>query len=209
MWFQAVKGVSATKSGIMNLPSIVGLVVFSILGGGLVTAVGYYTPFILVSAAITAVGAGMLSTLKPDSGIGEWLGYQILLSVGAGLGVQNVLLVAQVAVPKVDMAMATSLLSFSQMLSGAIFLAAEQSVFQNQLVQNLHEQAPAVDPAFVIQIGAGMLRDKLSTDVLPSVIKAYNFAITETFYVGVAMAALSIIGPIFIEWKSIKKGQVE
>ena len=192
-------------SGIMNLPSVVGLVLFSIIGGGLVTAVGYYTPFIIVSSVITAIGAGMLTTLKVSSGTGEWLGYQILLSFGAGLGVQNVLLVAQVAVPKVDMAMATSLLSFCQMLSGAIFLAVGQSVFQNQLVQNVREQAPTVDPAFIVQIGAGMLRENLSKDVMPAVLRAYNAAITQTFYVGVAMAALAVVGSVFIEWKSIKE----
>ena len=49
IWFQAIKGASATKSGIMNLPMILGLVIISMMAGGLVTAIGYYTPFMIVS----------------------------------------------------------------------------------------------------------------------------------------------------------------
>ena len=41
IWFQAVKGASAVKSGIMNIPMILTLVLVSILSGGFVTTVGY------------------------------------------------------------------------------------------------------------------------------------------------------------------------
>jgi len=41
IWFQAVKGASAFKSGIMNLPMILTLVIVSIIGGIGVTVVGY------------------------------------------------------------------------------------------------------------------------------------------------------------------------
>lgn len=41
IWFQAVKGASAVKSGIMNLPLIMSLVLTSIIGGIGVTLVGY------------------------------------------------------------------------------------------------------------------------------------------------------------------------
>lgn len=41
IWFQAVKGASAVKSGIMNLPMILTLVIVSILSGVGVTVVGY------------------------------------------------------------------------------------------------------------------------------------------------------------------------
>lgn len=45
IWFQAVKGVSAIQSGIMNIPLILGCVVASMIAGAGTTVVGYYTPF--------------------------------------------------------------------------------------------------------------------------------------------------------------------
>ena len=41
IWFQAVKGASAVKSGIMNLPMVLTLVLVSIISGIGVTVVGY------------------------------------------------------------------------------------------------------------------------------------------------------------------------
>lgn len=93
MWFQVIEGVTATQSGIMLLPTEVGIVVFALIGGGFVTFAGYYTPFVILSSIITSVGAGMLSSMRPDSRIGKWLGYQVILSAGVGLGAQNVLLI--------------------------------------------------------------------------------------------------------------------
>jgi hypothetical protein len=44
IWFQGVKGASAVKSGIMNLPMVLCLVLVSILAGIGVTVVGYCKP---------------------------------------------------------------------------------------------------------------------------------------------------------------------
>lgn len=204
IWFQAVKGTTATDSGLRNLPSILGLVIFSIIGGILASAIGLYTPLLIVSSIITAVGSGLLSTLKVDSTIGYWFGYQVILALGAGLGAQNVMLVAQVAVPIPDMAMAISILTSTQTLSSSIFLAVAQTVFQNQLATNLAATAPDVDGAKVIRAGVSGIRDSVSSEQLPNVLEAYNSALMETFYVAVAVSALSIAGPVFMDWISLK-----
>jgi len=41
IWFQAVKGASAVKSGIMNIPMVMSLVLVSVLSGVGVTVLGY------------------------------------------------------------------------------------------------------------------------------------------------------------------------
>ena len=55
LWFQAITGVSAVKSGINILPSILSVVVFSIVSGGLVTVVGYYTWACILSSVLGAI----------------------------------------------------------------------------------------------------------------------------------------------------------
>ncbi|KAJ5096909.1 MFS transporter [Penicillium angulare] len=209
IWFQAVKGTSAEQSGIDNLPSLVGMVLFAIIGGVISSTVGYYTPLILISSVITSISAGLLTTLKPNSGIGPWFGYQVLLSAGIGLGAQNMMLVASVAVPKEDMPIATSILTFIQILASAIVLPIGQSVFQNQLVANFNSLLPDVDAAEVVSKGATGFRDLFSSAQLPLALSAYNKALTQTFYVAVATSSLSIIGPIFMEWLSLKKVAAE
>lgn len=183
---------------------MIGLVIFAIIGGVTASVIGYYTPLILLSSAISAVGAGMLSTLKPDSSIGYWFGYQVLLSAGTGIGAQNMMLVASVAVDKSDMPMATSILTFTQILASAIILPVGQAVFQNQLATNFESMLPDANTALIVASGATGFEQILSADQLSLGLRAYNKTLCQTFYVAVATSSISIIGPIFMEWLSLK-----
>ncbi|KAJ5369662.1 MFS transporter [Penicillium cosmopolitanum] len=202
IWFQAIKGVSATTSGIDNLPSIV---VFAIIAGVLASVIGYYTPFVLISSVLTAIAAGMLSTLNVNSGMPEWFGYQVLLAAGVGFGVQNVMLVSQVAVDAEDMAIATSILTFVQTLGGTICLSVAESVFQNRLIKNLLSSLSKETAALVLSGGATGFRSSVPKAQLPPIMAAYNDAVMQALYVAVATGSISILGPIFMEWISIKE----
>ncbi|KAJ6016087.1 hypothetical protein N7540_010678 [Penicillium herquei] len=209
IWFQAVKGASAIHSGVMNLPLIIAVVVVSILAGGFISAVGYYTPFMIFSSVIITIAAGLLSTLEVDSGHPKWIGYQALFGIGLGLGMQQPMIVAQTALKAEDVPSGTAIMIFSQTLGGSIFLSVAQNIFQNQLFHNLAKDAPKADAAKLVSAGATMLRTLVSGSTLQEVLVAYNDAITQTFYVSVAIGALSLIGPIFIEWLSVKGKKIE
>ena len=94
IWFQAVKGASAVKSGIMNLPMVLSLIIVSILSGVGVTMLGYYAPFMILGTIFGAIGVGLLSTLTPDSGHAKWIGYQCIAGIGIGFGMQQPLIVS-------------------------------------------------------------------------------------------------------------------
>lgn len=84
IYFQAVKGTTATKSGIKILALLLSVVLSSVSVGILVTVLGYFTPFMIGGMSIFTIGLGLLSTLAVDTPFGKWFGYQIL--AGAGLG---------------------------------------------------------------------------------------------------------------------------
>lgn len=204
IWFQVIKNASATKSGIMNIPMILGVILTSMLAGGLVTLIGYYTPFMILSSIILSIAAGLLTTLQPTSPHPKWIGYQALLGIGHGMGLQQPMIVVQTALPVTDVPSATAIIMFSQTLGGAVFVSVAQNVFQNCLVRNLREKAPGVDAGRVLGAGATMVRKVVDEKDLAKVLLAYNDAITETFYVGVAMAVLSILGTVGVQWLSVK-----
>ncbi|EAW08881.1 MDR family MFS transporter [Aspergillus clavatus NRRL 1] len=209
IWFQAIKGVSATKSGIMNLPMLLGTVILSLLSGAMISYFGYYTPFMLAATVMMSIGGGLLSTLKVDSGHAAWIGYQALYGIGVGMGLQQPMIVVQTAVEAQDVPSATAIVMFMQTLGGALFVSVTQNVFQNQLFKNLTAQVPSVDPAAVMRAGATMLQRSVSKDVLPAVLSAYSSAITQAFYVGVALAAVSLFGALPIQWLSVKGKKIE
>lgn len=102
-YFQAVKGTSAEGSGIRSIPLLISITIASIISGGLVTVLGWYTPFMWFGAAIFTVGAGLLKTLQVDSSAGKWIGYQILTGFGAGAAMQIPFVAVQVVLSAKDM----------------------------------------------------------------------------------------------------------
>jgi hypothetical protein len=209
IWFQAIKGVSATKSGIMNLPMILGLVVMSLIAGGAITAIGYYTPAFYASSIFMAIGAGLLTTFKTNTGHSKWMGYQIIYGFGVGLGMQQPLICAQTVLHLDDVPVGTAVIIFTQTLGGALFISVGQNVFQNRLVEGLRSAVPGLDPSVVLAVGATSLKDAIPARFIDGVQSAYNDALTQTWYVSVALAALTAIGAAGIEWKSIKGKKVD
>jgi hypothetical protein len=201
--------VSATQSGIRNLPVILGLVVISMLAGGLVTAVGYYTPFMLISAVLMAIGSGLLTTFEVDTGSPQWIGYQFIFGAGVGFGMQQTLVAVQTVLPAADVPIGTAIMMFSQTLGGALFISVAQNVFTNQLIKNLKTAVPDLDPAIVLMVGATELKNQIEQRYLPGVLTAYNLALTQTFYVSVATATVSIVGAAFMQWTSMKGKKIE
>lgn len=204
IWFQAVKSASAVNSGVMNLPLLISNVVASIISGVAVTTFGYYTPFMLLASIITPVSYGLMTTFHPDTPHSKWIGYQVLAGFGIGFGVQQPLIAVQVVLDIADVPTGTALMVFMQVLGGALFVSVDENVFSNKLVHYIVEYAPVVDPAVVLGAGATGIKQVVDSANLPGVLLAYNDAITQTFIVGAAMAGISTIGALVVEWKSVK-----
>ena len=209
IWFQAIKGTTAVESGIRNLPMILGLVIVSIIAGIAITLLGYYTPFMIISSVLMAIGAGLLSTFRVDTGHSKWIGYQALYGLGVGFGMQQPLIAAQTVCSLEDVPTATAIINFTLTLGGALFVSVGQNIFTNRLLSNLAEKVPAVDPDIVLQIGATSLRTAVDRVQLPGVLSAYNDALDQTFYVALAMACFSLVGSLGMEWKSVKGKKLE
>ncbi|KAI9800629.1 MAG: hypothetical protein M1833_003287 [Piccolia ochrophora] len=204
IWFQAIKGDSAVKSGIDNIPMILGLVVVSVIAGGLVTVFGQYAPWMIASSVLMAIGAGLLSTLKVDSGSDKWIGYQVIFGMGIGVGLQQSIIAVQTVLSLEDVPTGTAAVIFAQTLGGALFISVAQNIFQNRLVTGLVRVAPELDPSTILNIGATSIKGVIAEESLPNVIEAYNIALTQTFYVAVAMSCFSLVGSAGVEWKSVK-----
>lgn len=111
----------------------------------------------------------------------------------------------QVVFNIVDVPMGTALMISMKILGGALFVSVDQSVFSNKLVQYVAEYAPSVNPAVVLGAGtAGIKQQAVDSADIPAVLLAYNDVITQIFVVGVAMAGISLIGSLLVEWKSVK-----
>ncbi|KAF8850601.1 MFS transporter [Acephala macrosclerotiorum] len=202
--FQVIKAASPIHSGIMNIPMLLGVVAMAMVSGLLITLIGYYIPFMIMSTVVASLGMELLSTLKPKSPHSVWIGYEALFGLGIGAGLMQVVLIAQTVLSVDDVPTGTAALIFFQTLGGAMMPSVAQNVFQNRLLANLREVFPGLGSSLVLGNGATGLQTLVPPEYLQPVLNAFNKAISQTFYVGVAMASLSVFGSLGIEWKSVR-----
>ncbi|KAF7196370.1 MFS-type efflux pump MFS1 [Pseudocercospora fuligena] len=206
-WFQAVKGTTAVKSGIDTIPMVLALVIGSIFAGQMVGRIGYYTPFAMAASVVMPIGAGLITTWSPSSDSGYWIGYQVLIGLGLGLGMQQGSMAAQTVLSRKDVPTGVSLMFFMQQLGGAIFVSVGQNVFQSSLISGLVSQLPDLNPMTIVDTGATDIRKLVPEQDLPQVLVVYNHALRQVFIVGVILACLSCFGSFALEWRSVKGKQ--
>ncbi|KAE8388978.1 MFS general substrate transporter [Aspergillus alliaceus] len=204
IWFQSIKGASASESGIRTLPLMISMVAGSISGGTLNTKIGYYTPLAIVGTCLMCVGNGLLTTFKVDASAGKWIGYQILYGLGLGLSFQVPNLATQASLPKTDVPTGLALMLFVTLLGASVFVSAGENVLANQLVKRL-AGVKGVDASMIISGGATSLLQSLPDDVRNTALVAYNEALRDVFRVGLIPTCLSVLGAVSLEWRSVKK----
>jgi hypothetical protein len=209
VWFQAIKGTTATKSGIDSLPLVISLVITNIISGVGTTKIGYYTPFFYISTVLMSVGAGLLTTWTTSTNHSMWIGYQVVFGFGVGFGMQQALICAQTVLPIQDVPVGSALMIFFQAMGGALFLSVGQNIFTNKLLKGVIATVPGIDPTIVIHSGATDLKKNIPPQFYAAVQTAYNHALTQTWYVSVAMACVTVFGIVWIEWKSVKGKKIE
>lgn len=92
LYFQSVQGSSPFTAGVHMLPSIISQLITAVLSGLAVSRLGYYLPWAIFSAVLASIGSGLITTWTVGTNTGTWIGYQIILGVGRGAGMQMVCL---------------------------------------------------------------------------------------------------------------------
>lgn len=208
LWFQAIKNASAIRSGVMNLPFLLALMVAAAITGGSITRFGYYTPAMIGSSVLMSIGIGLMTTWKYNTNADKWIGYQVIFGFGLGMGMQQPGIAAQTVLSRKDVPTGVALMFFTNALGGAIALAVAQSVFTNRLVKDLKSTLGAALTGKILEQGATRLRDidavKNDKGLEREVLIGYNDAIMKTLYVALALACASIVGALLMEWRDVR-----
>lgn len=140
---QVVRGYSPTKSGLLMLPLVIGMMGMSITSGRLITKYGHYKPFPLIGTLLMAIGMWLFSHVSLTTNqysLGAWM-----LVLGAGLGsfMQVPTLAIQNSVDRSVLGTATSSATFFRSLGSALGGAVFGTILTSRLTHHLSELLPA------------------------------------------------------------------
>ncbi|ETS82216.1 hypothetical protein PFICI_07218 [Pestalotiopsis fici W106-1] len=208
IYFQAVKGVGPSLSGVYTLPSILAQLLSLVISGALVTKLGYYLPFGVLGAAVTAVACGLISTWTPDTITAEWIGYQILFGL-RGMALQTAVISMQNAVTPAQNAVVMAFLVFVQSLMAAISNIVGNAIFTQTLARQVSILAPSVSPEAALAAGgsAETVRALLpsGSPELGGLLLAYSKSVNAVFYMLLAVGGVCFAASWGMGWVDIRK----
>jgi MFS family permease len=200
-YFQFSLGKSPTVAGLMSLPMIFGLLVSSTVAGALITKYGRWKAYLVWGAIVMTAGMLLLSRIGADTSVVMVSVYMVVLGVGVGMLMQNLVLAAQNDVPAAELGAATSSVTFFRSMGGAIGVSALGAVLANKVTTLFQERFPQAPTSG----GATQVPDiqSLPPQVQAIIADVYGQATAELFLIGTPIAALAVIAVVFIKEKAL------
>ncbi len=202
IYFQGVMGMSPTESGLAMIPMIAGLLLMSIVSGNLITRTGRYKIFPIAGAAVIVVGLLLLSQLKIDTPYWLVAIYAFVFGLGLGMTMQTVMVAVQNAISIRDMGVATSSLTFTRSLGGAIGTALFGAILNSRLETHLTDMmtAEGIDPSQVDPAATSNIEtmQHLVEPIRTLVLTAYTDSLTDLFLFAIPFVVVAFVIALFL-----------
>ncbi|MDS0134042.1 MULTISPECIES: MFS transporter [unclassified Amycolatopsis] len=203
-FMQVVQGYTPTKSGLLMLPLMAGIMLSSIVSGRLTGKTGRYKIFPIIGTILIAGGAFFFAQVKYDSALWHPLVAAAIIGLGLGQCMQTLIIAVQNAGPRSDMGVSTAAATFFRQIGGTAGVAIFLTVLFNTLLPNITKAFGGQLPA-----GAGAGIGNLSENTsgiqnLPEAIRTpvligFTESITTVFYIAGAVALLATVVLLFMK----------
>ena len=204
-YFQAIRGYSPTKSGILLFPIVIGMLLSMLMQGFGVRAFGYYVPFMLAGSVLMPIFSGLMTTLKVTTAISTVIVYSGFFGAAIGIGFQAPQVAVQNSLGANDVNTGIAIILFAQNFGPAISVAMAQSIFQNKLADNIGGIVPGMSKSKIESMGLGDLKSLIGPQKLHELLSGFDRSLTQTWYLAVGLACATMIGSSTMQWRSIKK----
>jgi EmrB/QacA subfamily drug resistance transporter len=206
-FFQVVRGISPTLSGLQLLPLMAGLLLVSIGSGQIISKTGKYRFWPIAGAGFMTLGLYLLSLMGVHTPSVLDSLYMLVLGMGIGGVMQVLVIIVQNAVPHSELGVATSGATFFRSIGGAFGTAIFGAIFSNVLVGNLARQLHGVHlPAgFSSADATPSLLSHLPAAIHQGFVAGYAESIQTVFIVAVPIAALAFLATWLIPQVELRK----
>ena len=144
LFVQGVIGTSATSSGIVLTPLMLGAVITSFLSGQLVSRTGRYRPNTLFGPVVLGIGMLLLADMGVGTTNGEAARNMVIAGIGLGSMMQIFVLSVQNSVPRRSMGSATALTQFSRSIGSTLGVTLMGVIVNQQLPANVRGEATVI-----------------------------------------------------------------
>jgi EmrB/QacA subfamily drug resistance transporter len=191
LFVQGAIGASATNSGVVLTPLMLSLMTTSVLSGQIVSRTGRYRWALLTGPVVIAAGFFLLSSLDAESTTRQALMATVVLGLGLGLLLQNLVLVVQNTSPARSLGAATGSTQFFRSIGGTVGVTVMGAILSSGL--------PAGASTSLGEVGSGAADTLAARQSLAD-------AIHPVFVIGIPLMALTLMLVSMIPETPLRRG---
>jgi EmrB/QacA subfamily drug resistance transporter len=223
LFMQGVLGVSATHSGSLLTPLLIGAVISSVASGQIISKTGRYRWLAVSGAALATVGMYLLAAMDGSTTEAQVIRNMVIAGIGIGIMQPIYTLVVQNVAPPKDMGAATASTQFFRSIGSTVGVAVFGSVlltlyhrhfeagippgtsaraltpFRNPL--QLVQIRPRLEAAFGAYPGGTELLHKLLLNVRDGLIEGLH----AIFLIGAVLMTIGVVVNLFLKEVPLRK----
>lgn len=208
---QLVRGDSATKSGLMLLPLIAGMMTASISSGRLISKTGHYRIFPIIGTALVSLAFWLFSHITATTNrveLGVWMA---ILGLGLGMVMPVLTLAVQNAVDRKHLGVATSTVTFFRSIGSSLGAAIFGAILSNRLIHHISEALPG---ASGLEVAHGLGKSAASLQTLPpemlqKILDAFALSFRDVFLFGIPFAIVAFAIALFLKETPLRSSAKE
>ena len=200
-FLQMVNRASATESGLMMLPMMGGLLATSIGTGQLISRTGRYKIYPILGCAVIIAGLVLLSRISDTTPYSFTALGMLVMGLGIGALMQNLVLIVQNSVPGKDMGAAISGANYFRQIGASFGIALFGSIFIHRLGNEIASAPQGAGSALggdINSLSPAMLRG-MPAPVQDFVAAAFGHALPPIFLLSVPIVAAALVLCLFIK----------
>jgi EmrB/QacA subfamily drug resistance transporter len=182
LFVQAALGESATHSGAVLTPLMLGLIAASVTAGQIVSRTGRYRGVLFAGPPIMATGFFLLTRLGVESSSSRVTGAVVIVGIGIGLVMQTFTVVVQNTVRRREIGVATASAQFFRSIGATIAVTAMGAIVTSGIGTDVTDH---VDP------------------------KALAAAVHPVFWLGVVLGGIALAAVFFVEHVELRATMTE
>jgi EmrB/QacA subfamily drug resistance transporter len=224
LFIQDVLGESATNSGVVLTPMMLGFMFSSLVGGQILSRTGRYKLMAICGFIIAALGMFLLSRMTAATTQGEVVRNMVITGLGIGVMMSLFTIVVQNAFPFRQLGEVTATLTFFRSIGstigvavmGTIMTNAFQTGFENNLPETLKRLVPPdvltqlQNPQILATIqhrlaAFGPQGAVLFQQLVHAMRESLSTAITNVFFLGFIIMLLGLFSALFLREIPLRK----
>ncbi len=227
LFVQGVLGKSATNSGIILMPLMLGAIVTSIAAGQILARTGRYKIIVIVGSILSASGAYLLSRMGVDTSWTTLVRNMVIMGLGLGVAMSAYTVIVQNQYPSHRLGEVTAGLQFFRSIGSTIGLAVFGTILNNQFAAAMKTNLPAAlreykgaaaldDPQVLLSPAAsekihalfgtfGKQGEQLFTAFMGAVRQSLDTAISDLFFLAAVVGVVGLIVVLFLREDPLRK----